>query len=55
MHFQLYEIIDKIIMRTLSLPKYNRLFFKLSLKGMNPEFSFFCTGCHTKVKEPSLP
>ena len=28
-------------------------FFR-SASGLNPEFSFSSTGCHTKVKEPSL-
>ena len=28
--------------------------FKRSLTGLNTEFSFFSTSCHTKVKEPSL-
>ena len=28
--------------------------FKLSLTGLNSEFSFFLTSFHTKVKEPSL-
>ena len=30
-------------------------FFKLSLTGLNSELSFSLTGCHTKVKESSLP
>ena len=30
-------------------------FFKLSLTGLNSEFSFFKTGCHTKIKKPNLP
>ena len=25
-----------------------------SLTGLNSEFSFFKTGCHTKIKEPPL-
>ena len=29
-------------------------FIKRSLTGLNSEFSFFQTGCQTKVKEPSL-
>ena len=29
--------------------------FKLSLTNLNYEFNFSKTGCHTKVKEPSLP
>ena len=29
--------------------------FKQSITGLNLEFSFFQTGCHTKVKEISLP
>ena len=29
--------------------------FKLSLTGLNSEFSFSEASCHTKVKEPSLP
>ena len=29
--------------------------FKESLTGLNSEFSLSYTGCHTKVKEPSLP
>ena len=28
--------------------------FKQNLAGLNSEFSFFKTGCHTKTKEPSL-
>ena len=31
-----------------------RSLFKRSLTGLNSKFSFL-TGCHTKVKEPSLP
>ena len=29
-------------------------FFKQSITGLNSDFSLFYTGCHTKVKEPSL-
>ena len=29
--------------------------FKRSLKGLNSEFSFSQIGCHTRVKEPSMP
>ena len=32
-----------------------RSIFKQSLTGFNAEFSFSYTGCHTKIKEPSLP
>ena len=32
-----------------------RLVFKQRLTGLNSEFSFSKIGCHTKVKEPSLP
>ena len=32
-----------------------RSIFIRSLTGLNSEFSFPLTGCHTKVKEPSLP
>ena len=31
-----------------------RLIFKRILTGLNSEFSFSSTGCHTKAKEPSL-
>ena len=33
----------------------SRLSFKMSLTDVNLEFSFSYTGCHTKVKKPSLP
>ena len=29
--------------------------FKQSKSGLNSEFSFYLTGCHTEVKEPNLP
>ena len=32
-----------------------RSIFKHSLTGLNSEFSFSQTSCHTKAKEPSLP
>ena len=32
----------------------NRSIFKWSLTGLNSEFSFFKTSCHTRVKEPCL-
>ena len=33
----------------------SRFISKWSLIGLNSEFSFFYTDCHTKVKELSLP
>ena len=32
-----------------------RSIFKQCLTGLNSEFSFSKTGCHTKAKEPHLP
>ena len=34
---------------------HTRSILKGSLTGMNADFSFFKTGCHTKINEPPVP
>ena len=34
---------------------WHKVNFKQSLTGLNSEFSFSQTGCHSKIKELSLP
>ena len=54
------DITDKIKLYKYPTPLHEQdvtqgQFLMQSLIGLNSEFSFFCTSCHTEVKESSLP